>query len=118
MADEKIAETGANGNDLPDEKAPTSEKTVEVNAHEHEPYDATTLNVTGGELPLHPSPRGDHGQTDLKEEIEQEEILDLYQPFPIDPTIQQEEHILTLRSLLTGVILGCLVNCSNLYLGN
>ena len=117
MAEEKIDETAVYDNGLSDEKMPVSEKVAAVDVREHEPYDATTLNVTGGEFPLHPAPRGEHEQTDLKEEIEEEEALDLYKPFPIDPTIPHEGHILTLRSLLTGIVLGSLVNCSNLYLG-
>lgn len=118
MAEEKIAQTAVYDNGVSDEKSLTNEKVTEANVREHEPYDATTLNVTGGEFPLHPAPRGEHHQTELKEEIEEEEVLDLYRPFPIDPTIPHEENILTFRALLTGIVLGCLVNCSNLYLGN
>jgi hypothetical protein len=53
----------------------------------------------------------------LKEELLEEETLDLYRPFPINEEIPVEEHILTIRAVLTGVVLGCLVNASNLYLG-
>jgi hypothetical protein len=44
--------------------------------------------------------------------------LDLYKPFPINDDIAIEENILTVRAVVVGVVLGCLVNASNLYLGN
>ena len=44
--------------------------------------------------------------------------MDLYKPFPINEDVAIEENILTVRAVVVGVILGCLVNASNLYLGN
>ncbi len=41
----------------------------------------------------------------------------MYRPLPMDPNIPVEHHILTARAIVTGVILGCVVNASNLYLG-
>lgn len=61
-------------------------------------FDAETMNI-GGEVPLHPAPKGPHESIDdLKDELELEEPeLDLYKPFPIDKDIPEEENILTLR---------------------
>jgi hypothetical protein len=44
---------------------------------------------------------------------------DPFVPFPDDPDMPQESHsqILTIRAILTGCILGGLVNASNVYLG-
>ena len=44
---------------------------------------------------------------------------DPFLPFPDDPDIPHETHsqILTVRAVLTGCILGGLVNASNVYLG-
>lgn len=82
--------------------------TIEISGHE--PFDAVANNISYGEFPMHDADI-------LKEEIEQEEILDLYKPFPIDPAIPYEPNILTFRAVATGMVLGCLVNASNLYLG-
>lgn len=54
----------------------------------------------------------------LKVDIEEEpQELDLYSPLPMDPNLPVEYAALSLRAVLTGCILGCLVNASNLYLG-
>lgn len=53
----------------------------------------------------------------LKDELLADEEIDLFKPFPIDPAHPVEEHILTIRALVTGIALGALVNASNLYLG-
>ena len=116
MSDEKIADAHVKENDLTGQPE-FNEKTAEANLREHEPYDATALNINLGEFPMHPTPRGDHTQNSLKEELLEEEALDLFKPFPIDPTIAIEDHILTFRAVITGIVLGCLVNASNLYLG-
>ncbi|KAF4547607.1 OPT oligopeptide transporter-like protein 2 [Elsinoe fawcettii] len=82
-------------------------------------FEAETLNV-GGEFPMHPDPKGPHASVeDLEKELEQEEPeLDLYVPFPMEKEgIEPEEHILTARALIVGIVLGSLVNCSNVYLG-
>ncbi len=114
MASEKVDEAQIHEGHLSDSKI-ENEKSPEI--REHEPYDATALNVAAGEFPLHPTPRGEHDQNSLKDELIEEEVLDLYKPFPIDPAIPKEDHILTIRAVVTGMILGSLVNASNLYLG-
>ncbi|KAK1752767.1 metal-nicotianamine transporter YSL2 [Echria macrotheca] len=53
--------------------------------------------------------RTETGETDAEE--------DLYRPLRMDPEIPHEENPLTLRAVITGCILGGLVNASNLYLG-
>lgn len=54
----------------------------------------------------------------LKVDIEEEpQEIDLYSPLPMDPNLPVEYAALSLRAVLTGCILGCLVNASNLYLG-
>ncbi|RDW67633.1 hypothetical protein BP6252_09029 [Coleophoma cylindrospora] len=112
MADsEKVAHVSA----TPEMASTGNEKTPHVT--EHEPYDATALNVNIGEFPLHPLPRGDHDQTSLKEELLQEEKDDLYVPFKISEDVAEEPNILTIRAVITGMVLGSLVCASNLYLG-
>jgi hypothetical protein len=110
MEKERIEEStvGSNvGGELTDEK---------IDYKDPEPYDTKTANITGAELPLYPV-GGPHDGASLKDELSEGETLDLYMPFPIDPTHEYEPNILTLRSLLTGIVLGSLVNASNLYLG-
>jgi hypothetical protein len=46
-----------------------------------------------------------------------EEELDLYVPLKMDPSIPHEPHPLTVRAVVVGILLGALVNASNLYLG-
>ena len=87
------------------------------NANEHH-YETKIPQVHGvSELPMYPRERVDNGDGSLKEELEEAEVLDLYKPFPLDPNIPHEEHILTVRAIVVGLILGSLVNCSNVYLG-
>ncbi|KAI1094345.1 oligopeptide transporter [Rostrohypoxylon terebratum] len=43
--------------------------------------------------------------------------LDLYVPLKMDGGIVDHRNPLTIRAVLVGIILGCLVNASNLYLG-
>lgn len=38
-------------------------------------------------------------------------------PFPIDPSVPEEEHQLTVRAILVGCALGAVVGASNIYLG-
>ncbi|KFY17333.1 hypothetical protein V492_00743 [Pseudogymnoascus sp. VKM F-4246] len=78
----------------------------------HEALDAKAANITAYQVePV-------QGEThSLKDELLEDEELDLFKPFPIDPSHPVEEHILTIRSLVTGIALGALVNASNLYLG-
>lgn len=61
--------------------------------------------------------------SDLKDDIKvaviegEEEEIDLYKPFVMDPSIPYEENPLTFRAVFVGCVLGVLVNASNLYLG-
>jgi OPT family oligopeptide transporter len=57
-------------------------------------------------------------EVDLKSESEAEgAITDLYTPFPDVKGIEPEPNPLTVRAVLIGIILGSLVNASNVYLG-
>jgi len=117
MADEKI--TGAGYVDVTNTGSKESnEKIAVTHVTSHEPYDAVSHNINIGEFSTNPTPRRDHDQNSLKEELLEEEVLDLYRPFPINEEIPYEDNILTIRAVLTGVVLGSLVNASNLYLGN
>jgi hypothetical protein len=117
MADEKI--TGAGYVDVTNTGSKESnEKIAVTHVTSHEPYDAVSHNINIGEFSTNPTPRGDHDQNSLKEELLEEEVLDLYRTFPINEEIPFEDNILTIRAVLTGVVLGSLVNASNLYLGN
>jgi len=58
----------------------------------------------------------------MKDEVkvhvgEEEEEEDLYSPLVMDPGIPHEPNPLTIRAVVTGCVLGALVNASNLYLG-
>lgn len=52
--------------------------------------------------------------TSGEEELEEE---DLYLPLKMDDSIPHEPNPLTIRAVVVGIMLGCLVNASNLYLG-
>ncbi|KAF5516741.1 putative oligopeptide transporter [Colletotrichum siamense] len=55
---------------------------------------------------------------DLKSELSDgDQITDLFSPFPEVKGIEPEENPFTIRAVLTGIILGSLVNASNVYLG-
>ena len=60
-----------------------------------------------------------HVDDDLKIDIGDEEVVeeDLYTPLVMVAEIPYEENPLTIRAVVTGCLLGCLVNASNLYLG-
>jgi hypothetical protein len=93
-------------------------ETGATSIRDHEPYDTISHNINLGEFSANPLPHGgDHDQNSLKEELVQEEIVDLYAPFPIDPNVPHEDNPLTIRAVIVGMILGTLVNASNLYLG-
>ncbi|KAF5124320.1 uncharacterized protein G6M90_00g029570 [Metarhizium brunneum] len=51
------------------------------------------------------------------EEVEDEEITDLFSSFPPLKGIEHEPNPLTARAVLVGIVLGSLVNASNVYLG-
>lgn len=44
-------------------------------------------------------------------------ITDLFSSFPPIKGVEPEENPLTVRAVLTGIVLGSLVNASNVYLG-
>lgn len=48
----------------------------------------------------------------------EEEELDLYVPLKMHDGLAYERNPLTARAVVVGILLGCLVNASNLYLGN
>ncbi|KAH8653713.1 OPT oligopeptide transporter protein-domain-containing protein [Xylariales sp. PMI_506] len=61
-------------------------------------------------------PRTEFGvENNSKEELLED--LDLYVPLKMDADIPHEENPLTIRAVVVGTILGCLVAASNLYLG-
>ncbi|KAI0103793.1 OPT oligopeptide transporter protein-domain-containing protein [Nemania sp. FL0031] len=68
-----------------------------------------------------PSPteeKVDDKYDDVKvDEKEMEEELDLYVPLKMDPNLPYEPNPLTIRAVVVGILLGALVNASNLYLG-
>ncbi|KAM0262794.1 hypothetical protein ACHAQJ_001588 [Trichoderma viride] len=54
----------------------------------------------------------------LEEEDEEDEaITDLFTSFPAVKGVEPEPNPLTVRAVLTGIVLGSLVNASNVYLG-
>ncbi|KAL3418201.1 oligopeptide transporter [Phlyctema vagabunda] len=108
MADnEKMASTTA--------AATMNEKTFSV--VDHQPYDTVSHNIQIGEFAAPPLPQADPGDhNSFKEDLHDIDV-DLYKPFPIDPAIPHESHILTFRAVVVGMVLGALVNASNLYLG-
>jgi len=49
---------------------------------------------------------------------EETEVLDLFEPFPELPgQIKENDRVFTIRAMLVGSLLGCLVTASNTYLG-
>ncbi|KAL0944713.1 oligopeptide transporter [Colletotrichum truncatum] len=78
-----------------------------------------------GSARVHPDEKGAMGgewteptvDTKVPETDEETKEEDLYRPLLMDPNIPHEEHILTVRAIVVGCILGSLVNASNLYLG-
>ncbi|GKT47522.1 putative metallocarboxypeptidase ECM14 [Colletotrichum spaethianum] len=77
-----------------------------------------------GSARIHPDEKGAMGGewtepiVDTKvPETEEHKEEDLYRPLLMDPSIPNEENILTVRAVVIGCILGSLVNASNLYLG-
>lgn len=60
-----------------------------------------------------------HFDTDLKSEADSEDdrITDLFSSFPPAKGVEHEPNPLTVRAVVVGIILGSLVNASNVYLG-
>ncbi len=58
-------------------------------------------------------------KTDGKADVDSvdEEELDLYRPLKLHEGLAHEPNPLTVRAVVIGIILGSLVNASNLYLG-
>ena len=59
-------------------------------------------------------------ESELKPDNDEEQddvIHDLYVPLPELKGVQKEQHPLTIRAVVVGVVLGTLVNASNVYLG-
>lgn len=55
---------------------------------------------------------------ELKSELsEDDQVHDLFVPFPEVKGLEPEGNPLTVRAVLVGIILGSLVNASNVYLG-
>jgi hypothetical protein len=52
-----------------------------------------------------------------EEDSEDEAITDLFTSFPTPKGVEPEPNPLTVRAVLTGIVLGSLVNASNVYLG-
>jgi hypothetical protein len=60
-----------------------------------------------------------HFDMDLKSEADSEDdrIIDLFSSFPPAKGVEHEPNPLTARAVIVGIILGSLVNASNVYLG-
>ncbi|RSL51291.1 hypothetical protein CEP54_011503 [Fusarium duplospermum] len=60
-----------------------------------------------------------HSDVDLKSDTDGEDdrITDLFTSFPMPKGIEPEPNPLTVRAVVVGIILGSLVNASNVYLG-
>lgn len=60
-----------------------------------------------------------HSDVDLKSDTdgEDERITDLFTSFPMPKGVEPEPNPLTVRAMVVGIVLGSLVNASNVYLG-
>ncbi|KAK2686641.1 hypothetical protein QWA68_015256 [Fusarium oxysporum] len=58
-----------------------------------------------------------HHETEAETASVQEGVMDLFSCFPTIEGIEPEENPLTVRAVLTGIVLGSVVNASNVYLG-
>ncbi|KAG8821599.1 hypothetical protein FRC17_009780 [Serendipita sp. 399] len=58
-----------------------------------------------------------HDHEDEKPKFEESYDPNVRDPFPIDESMPEETHQLTLRALVVGALLGCVVGASNIYLG-
>lgn len=107
------------------DKKPTAEA-KEVSPNHHEPYAhsmATAVPNMGGEVIQHPNEKAPFDDTvsvnSLKDDAasDTEDITDTFVPFPVLKGVPPESNPLTTRAVVTGIILGSLVNASNVYLG-
>ncbi|KAK1780627.1 OPT oligopeptide transporter protein-domain-containing protein [Copromyces sp. CBS 386.78] len=83
-------------------------------------FDASAANVR----PFSESTPAYENANDVKEKMSVEvestgevEEEDLFAPLKMDASVVHEENPLTIRALVVGIVLGCLVSASNLYLG-
>lgn len=92
----------------------------------HEPFAhpmATFVPNMGGEVLSHPDKKAPFDETmsisSLKDDAddESENITDTFVPFPPLKGVAEEPQPLTVRAVVVGIILGSLVNASNVYLG-
>ncbi|CCC06054.1 unnamed protein product [Sordaria macrospora k-hell] len=91
-----------------------------ANVEEKKSFDASASNVR----PFSESTPAYENADDVKEKMSVEvestgevEEEDLYAPLKMDASVVHEENPLTIRALVVGIVLGCLVSASNLYLG-
>ncbi|EGO52231.1 hypothetical protein NEUTE1DRAFT_118689 [Neurospora tetrasperma FGSC 2508] len=87
---------------------------------EKKSFDASAANVR----PFSESTPAYENANDVKEKMSVEvestgeiEEEDLFAPLKMDASVVHEENPLTIRAVVTGIVLGCLVSASNLYLG-
>ncbi|EAA29405.2 hypothetical protein GE21DRAFT_1685 [Neurospora crassa] len=87
---------------------------------EKKSFDASAANVR----PFSESTPAYENASDVKEKVSVEvestgeiEEEDLFAPLKMDASVVHEENPLTIRAVVTGIVLGCLVSASNLYLG-
>lgn len=81
---------------------------------------ATTVvanDAHDAELGTTPSLRDEKVPTPLEEDDAAPTIVDLYKPLPRLVGVPDEDNPLTVRAVVVGIILGSLVNASNVYLG-
>ncbi|KAK8136995.1 OPT oligopeptide transporter protein-domain-containing protein [Apiospora sp. TS-2023a] len=81
---------------------------------------ATTVvanDAHDAELGTTPSLRDEKLPTPPEEDDAAPVIVDLYKPLPRLVGVPEEENPLTVRAVVVGIILGSLVNASNVYLG-
>ncbi|KAI1763045.1 oligopeptide transporter [Hypoxylon sp. FL1150] len=92
---------------------------------------ASTMESTLAKTQVRPAEFNDHTvqtptlEKDLNEKIDAinvdtevvEPDLDLYVPLKMENGVVDDRNPLTIRAVLVGICLGCLVNASNLYLG-
>ncbi|KAJ9134111.1 Oligopeptide transporter [Pleurostoma richardsiae] len=83
----------------------------------------TSAASAAEDLPVHmgaaeKEARASEQADDLKTEAsDDDQITDLFVPFPPAKGIEPEASPLTFRAIVTGIVLGSLVNASNVYLG-
>jgi hypothetical protein len=91
---------------------------MEEHNEKHEVHATAAGNVHAFADGTPPFENTDDMKGNIKVEVEEEEEeLDLYKPLVMDPGIPYEPNPLTIRAVVTGCVLGGLVNASNLYLG-